>query len=57
VAHYPKGRMGDTLEDIGRPLVRLVVHADRFTGKTIRMNSNGVGEIVETIQDAPFEAP
>jgi NAD(P)-dependent dehydrogenase (short-subunit alcohol dehydrogenase family) len=57
VAHYPKGRMGDTLEDIGRPLVRLVVHAERFTGKTIRMNSNGVGDIVETIEDRPFEAP
>jgi NAD(P)-dependent dehydrogenase (short-subunit alcohol dehydrogenase family) len=57
VAHYPKGRMGDPLEDIGRPLVRLVVHAERFTGKTIRMNSNGVGDIVETIEDQPFEAP
>jgi NAD(P)-dependent dehydrogenase (short-subunit alcohol dehydrogenase family) len=57
VASYAKGRMGDTLEDIGRPLVGLVVHAGRFTGKTIRMNSNGVGDVVETIQDIPFEAP
>ena len=57
VAGYAKGRMGDTLEDIGRPLVGLVVHADRFTGKTIRMNSNGLGDIVETIQDIPFDAP
>jgi len=57
VAGYPKGRMGDPLEDIGRPLVSLVVHADRFTGKTIRMNSNGLGEIVETIEDVPFDVP
>jgi NAD(P)-dependent dehydrogenase (short-subunit alcohol dehydrogenase family) len=57
VAHYPKGRMGDPLEDIGRPLVRLVIHAERFTGKTIRMNSNGVGDVVETIEDRPFETP
>jgi NAD(P)-dependent dehydrogenase (short-subunit alcohol dehydrogenase family) len=57
VAGYAKGRMGDPLEDIGGPLVRLVVHADRFTGKTIRMNSNGVGEITEVITDVPFEVP
>jgi NAD(P)-dependent dehydrogenase (short-subunit alcohol dehydrogenase family) len=57
VAHFPKKRMGDCLEDIGRPLVPLVVHAERFTGKTIRMNSLGVGEIVETIQDVPFDLP
>jgi NAD(P)-dependent dehydrogenase (short-subunit alcohol dehydrogenase family) len=57
VKHYPKGRMGDPLEDIGRPLVRLVRHADRYSGKTIRMNSLGVGEIVETIADVPLELP
>ena len=57
VAHYPKKRMGDPLEDIGQPLVRLVLHADRFTGKTIRMNSIGVGEMVETIEDVPFDLP
>jgi NAD(P)-dependent dehydrogenase (short-subunit alcohol dehydrogenase family) len=57
VRNYPKGRMGDPLEDIGRPLIALVIHADRYTGKTIRMNSIGLGEIVETIEDQPFEAP
>lgn len=57
VKGYPKGRMGDCLEDIGQPLVSLVTHAERFTGKTIRMNSVGVGEIVETIQDVPFDLP
>jgi NAD(P)-dependent dehydrogenase (short-subunit alcohol dehydrogenase family) len=57
VAHYPKGRMGDSLEDIGRPLVGLVTHAARYTGMTIRMNSIGLGEIRETIEDVPFEVP
>jgi NAD(P)-dependent dehydrogenase (short-subunit alcohol dehydrogenase family) len=57
VRNYPKGRMGDPLEDIGRPLVALVAHADRFTGKTIRMNSVGVGDVVETIDDVPFDVP
>jgi NAD(P)-dependent dehydrogenase (short-subunit alcohol dehydrogenase family) len=57
VAHYPKKRMGDPYEDIGVPLVSLVVHADRYTGKTIRMNSVGVGEITEVITDVPFELP
>jgi NAD(P)-dependent dehydrogenase (short-subunit alcohol dehydrogenase family) len=55
VAGFPKGRMGDPLEDIGRPLVRLVVRADRHTGKVIRMNSIGAGEMVQTVVDAPFE--
>jgi NAD(P)-dependent dehydrogenase (short-subunit alcohol dehydrogenase family) len=55
VAGYPKGRMGDPLEDIGRPLVRLVAQADRYTGKVIRMNSIGAGEMVQTVVDQPFE--
>jgi NAD(P)-dependent dehydrogenase (short-subunit alcohol dehydrogenase family) len=57
VKGYPKGRMGDSYEDIGVPLVRLVTHAADYTGKTIRMNSLGLGEIVETIEDIPFEVP
>ena len=57
VAHFPKGRMGDPLEDIGRPMVHLIVNAPRFTGKTISMNSKGVGEITEVIADVPFELP
>jgi NAD(P)-dependent dehydrogenase (short-subunit alcohol dehydrogenase family) len=57
VANYPKGRMGDSLEDIGRPLVGLVTHAARYTGMTIRMNSIGLGEIRETIEDVPFDLP
>ena len=45
-AEFPKGRMGDPLEDIGRPMVRLVVNAEKLTGRTIGINSNGVAEIV-----------
>jgi len=55
VAHFPKGRMGDPLEDIGRPMVRLILRAPEFTGKTISMNSRGVGEITEVIADVPFD--
>jgi NAD(P)-dependent dehydrogenase (short-subunit alcohol dehydrogenase family) len=57
VKNYPKGRMGDSYEDIGQPLVRLVANAERYTGKTIRMNSIGVGEVIEQITDVPFELP
>jgi len=57
VAAFPKGHFGDALEDIGRPMVRLIVNAKRFTGKTISINSRGVGEIVEVIKDVPFELP
>jgi len=57
VKDFPKGRMGDPLEDIGRPLVRLVTNAKHFSGKTIRINSLGVGEITETIADEPFTLP
>ncbi len=57
VKTFPKGRMGDPLEDIGRPLVRLVVNAEQITGKTIRINSLGVGEVTEVIGDVPFDLP
>jgi len=57
VAQFPKGHMGDPLEDIGRPMVRLILNAPQFTGKTISMNSRGVGEITEVIADVPFDLP
>jgi len=57
LTRFPKGRMGDPLEDIGRPLVRLVANAERFTGKNIRMNSNGVTEKTEEVADRPFDLP
>jgi len=50
VAGFPKGRMGDPLEDLGRPMVWLTANAERFTGKNIRVNSNGV---VEMVQEPP----
>jgi NAD(P)-dependent dehydrogenase (short-subunit alcohol dehydrogenase family) len=57
VARFPKGRMGDPLEDLGRPLVRLVANAERFTGRLVRMNSNGVTEKIEEVTDVPIELP
>jgi NAD(P)-dependent dehydrogenase (short-subunit alcohol dehydrogenase family) len=57
VAAFPKGRYGDPLEDIGRPLVRLITHAERFTGKSISINSKGVGEIIKAVEDVPFALP
>ncbi|HEY6869382.1 MAG TPA: SDR family oxidoreductase [Novosphingobium sp.] len=55
VADFPKGRMGDPLEDIGRPMVNLIGMAEKLSGKTIRINSLGVGEITEVIGDVPFD--
>jgi NAD(P)-dependent dehydrogenase (short-subunit alcohol dehydrogenase family) len=58
VAKFPKGRTGDPLEDIGRPMVRLVANAEQYTGKIIRMNSLGVGEmVVGAATDVPFDLP
>ena len=53
----PNGHLGDPLEDIGRPLVRLVLHADRFNGKTIVLTATGAAETVEVIEDRPFSMP
>jgi hypothetical protein len=55
VARFPKGRMGDPLEDIGRPLVRMIGDAQRFTGKMLRINSKGVVEVAQTAVDVPVE--
>jgi len=57
VAAFPKGRYGDPLEDIGRPLVRLITHAERFTGKSISINSKGVGDIIKAVEEVPFALP
>jgi NAD(P)-dependent dehydrogenase (short-subunit alcohol dehydrogenase family) len=57
IKNMPGGRLGDPLEDIGRPLVRLVANADRYSGKTLHMNAAGVGETIETITDKPFPLP
>jgi len=57
VAAFPKGRYGDPLEDIGRPMVRLILNSARFTGKAISINSRGVSLIVEQAEDVPFELP
>jgi NAD(P)-dependent dehydrogenase (short-subunit alcohol dehydrogenase family) len=57
VSKMPRGHLGDPLDDIGRPLVRLVLHADRFNGKTIVLTAMGAAETVETIEDRPFTLP
>ena len=55
VAGFPKGRMGDPLEDIGRPLVHFILNAERYTGKAIRMNSLGVTEKLVEVSDLPID--
>ena len=56
VARFPKGRMGDPLEDLGRPLVALVADAARHSGKMIRMKSDGVDVITQHVTEAPLDA-
>ena len=53
-SRMPKGRLGDPLEDIGRPLVSLVLDADRCNGRTIAINAQGVFDTIETIEEVPF---
>jgi NAD(P)-dependent dehydrogenase (short-subunit alcohol dehydrogenase family) len=57
VGTMPKGRLGDPLEDVGRPLVRLIHNADRYHGKTIVMTAHGVAETVEVVEDKSFPLP
>jgi NAD(P)-dependent dehydrogenase (short-subunit alcohol dehydrogenase family) len=54
VAAMPGGRLGDPLEDIGRPLASLIADADRYSGRTLHMDAAGVRETVETITEGPF---
>ena len=49
VSNLPKGRMGHPVEDIGRPLVKLILDADAYSGKTLGIDSGGVRETIETI--------
>ncbi len=53
-AAMPGGRLGDPLDDIGRPLVPLIADARRFSGRTIHMDAAGVHETVETISEEPL---
>ena len=57
VANKPKNRMGHPLEDIGRPLVKLIVDADACNGKTLGISSAGVTDTIETItfEDIPLD--
>lgn len=55
VAGKPNQRMGHPLEDIGRPLVRMILDADRFNRKTVGISSAGVTDTIETISFAPVE--
>jgi NAD(P)-dependent dehydrogenase (short-subunit alcohol dehydrogenase family) len=52
VAGKPNQRMGHPLEDIGRPLVRMILDADRFNRKTLGISSAGVTDTSETISFA-----
>jgi meso-butanediol dehydrogenase / (S,S)-butanediol dehydrogenase / diacetyl reductase len=53
-AALPGGRLGDPLEDIGRPLVALIADAPRYSGRTMHMDAAGVRETVETISEGAF---
>ena len=55
VANKPNNRMGHPVEDIGRPLVRLIVDADTYNRKTLGISSTGVTDTIETISFAPVE--
>lgn len=55
VANKPNQRMGHPLEDIGRPLVKMIVEADRYNRKTLGISSAGVTDTVETISLEPVE--
>jgi len=54
VANKPNQRMGHPLEDIGRPLVRMIVDADRYNRKTLGISSAGVTDTIETISFEPL---
>jgi NAD(P)-dependent dehydrogenase (short-subunit alcohol dehydrogenase family) len=56
VAGMPGGRLGDPLDDIGRPLVELVADASLYSGKTIHMDASGVGETIEVVTHVPIFA-
>lgn len=49
VAGKPNNRMGHPVEDIGRPLVKLILDADRYNGRTLGLDSSGVRNATETI--------
>jgi NAD(P)-dependent dehydrogenase (short-subunit alcohol dehydrogenase family) len=49
VAGKPNNRMGHPVEDIGRPLVKLILDADAYNGKTLGIDSSGVRDTIETI--------
>ena len=53
VANKPNQRMGHPLEDIGRPLVRMIADADRYNRKTLGISSAGVTDTIETISFEP----
>jgi NAD(P)-dependent dehydrogenase (short-subunit alcohol dehydrogenase family) len=57
VANMPNRRYGDPLEDIGRPLVKLALDADRYNGKIIALDSRGPREMVETLTEHPLQLP
>ncbi|MDA8044162.1 MAG: SDR family NAD(P)-dependent oxidoreductase [Actinomycetota bacterium] len=56
-AAMPGGRLGDPLEDIGRPLAALVADAPAYSGRTMHIDAAGVRETLETISEGPFLLP
>jgi NAD(P)-dependent dehydrogenase (short-subunit alcohol dehydrogenase family) len=54
VKKMPGSRLGDPLEDIGRPLIGLVLDAERLSGKTLKINAGGITEVVETISEGAY---
>jgi NAD(P)-dependent dehydrogenase (short-subunit alcohol dehydrogenase family) len=54
VAAMPGGRLGDPLDDIGRPLVSLITDAPAYSGKTLHIDAAGVRETIKTIGEGPF---
>jgi NAD(P)-dependent dehydrogenase (short-subunit alcohol dehydrogenase family) len=53
-ASMPGGRLGDPLEDIGRPLIGLIADAPTYSGRTMHMDAAGVRETAETITEGPL---
>jgi len=53
-AALPGGRLGDPLEDVGRPLVALIADAPKYSGRTMHIDAAGVRETVESISEGPF---
>ncbi len=54
VANKPNQRMGHPLEDIGRPLVKMILDADHYNRKTLGISSAGVTDTIETISFEPM---